>query len=106
MEENNANQSKKDEGPKERVREGKRQERLLRSGEQGEGQKEEKVTKRLLVVPIGTAPHLRVKYEGGGELPEELQGVFTSKREADLAIMRYQDKKRNAYGKGSHREAN
>lgn len=43
--------------------------------------------KELLVVPVGALK--RVKYAGGGELPKELQGLYTSDTEAHRAINRY-----------------
>lgn len=43
--------------------------------------------KELLVVPVGALK--RVKYAGGGELPKELQGLYTSDTEALRAIERY-----------------
>lgn len=36
----------------------------------------------------GTA-HVKIKFTTGGELPEELSGLFTSVRVADRAIMSY-----------------
>jgi hypothetical protein len=38
--------------------------------------------------------HVKIKFDQGGELPERLQGLFTSVREADKAIISYieQDK--------------
>lgn len=35
------------------------------------------------------ANHVRIKFDTGGELPEELEGLFTSMRVADAAIVKY-----------------
>lgn len=35
--------------------------------------------------------HIRVEFATGGELPESLSGLFTTEREASLAIIRYLD---------------
>jgi len=49
---------------------------------------QEKVTKDLVVFtdPTGT---IRLKYEGGGELPQNLSGIYTSIREALNAANTY-----------------
>lgn len=48
-----------------------------------------KGTKELQAfIQPGTA-HYILKYEGGGELPEELSGVYTSISLVDEAVLRY-----------------
>ena len=48
-----------------------------------------KGTKELQTfIQPGTA-HYILKYEGGGELPEELSGVYTSISLVDEAVLRY-----------------
>jgi hypothetical protein len=48
-----------------------------------------KGTKELQTfIQPGTA-HYILKYEGGGELPEELSGVYTSLSLVDEAVLRY-----------------
>lgn len=43
--------------------------------------------KELVIVPVGASKS--IKYAGGGELPKELQGLFTSDVEARRAIDKY-----------------
>lgn len=40
--------------------------------------------------------YIRVKFQGGGVVPKELQGAFTSERFADLAIERYRKRRDEA----------
>ena len=53
----------------------------------------EVVRKELRVEPCQGKIGYQVKFNGGGELPQELTGVFTSTREADIAISRYNSKR-------------
>lgn len=39
--------------------------------------------------------HIRIKFIPGGELPEELTGLYTSEHFAELDINRYLDKTKN-----------
>ncbi len=39
--------------------------------------------------------HIKVQFSSGGELPEELTGLFTSEREADKVITSYLERKAN-----------
>lgn len=49
--------------------------------------------KNLLVRNNVGSPHYKVIYEGGGELPKELTGLFTSEKEANKAISAYLQKR-------------
>lgn len=51
--------------------------------------------KELVKYQVGNA--LKIKFAGGGELPRELSGSYTSHPEADYAIARYL-KKRDGEG--------
>ena len=52
-----------------------------------------KNTKQLLTKPSVIGSTYTVKYEGGGELPRDLSGVYTSEKEAQKAINLYLIKK-------------
>jgi len=45
--------------------------------------------KKLLTMNIPGTPHLRVYFEGGGEVPKDLSGAYTSQAQADKAILKY-----------------
>lgn len=48
------------------------------------------MTKKAFVIsPVPQTTHVRVHYEGGGEVPAVLQGTFTSRAIADRAIKNY-----------------
>jgi hypothetical protein len=36
--------------------------------------------------------HIKAQFVPGGELPQELAGLWTSEREADISIIKYLDK--------------
>lgn len=38
---------------------------------------------------IPGTPHLRVYFEGGGEVPQDLSGTYTSQAQANKAILKY-----------------
>lgn len=48
-----------------------------------------KTNKKLLVRNKVGTPHFKVIYEGGGELPKDLSGLYTSKNQAEKAIQLY-----------------
>jgi len=33
--------------------------------------------------------HIKIEFASGGELPEELSGLYTSEREAEISITKY-----------------
>lgn len=60
------------------------------------------MTKELQAVQ---GPHgYRVRYNGGGQLPVELSGLYTSRKEADRAIAAYIPKKRVRKTKNAYSE--
>lgn len=48
--------------------------------------------KNIRIEQVPSSALVRCAYEGGGELPAELQGTFTSPRDAKLAIDVYMAK--------------
>ena len=57
-------------------------------------------SKRLLVRPNGSGLY-KVIYEGGGELPKVLSGLYTSKRQANKDIDIYLTSKNRTNGSDS-----
>lgn len=62
--------------------------------------------KRIEMFILPNTQHFKIKFVPGGELPEELSGLFTSIRDASNAILCYLDKdspklKQKKYGKNS-----
>lgn len=49
--------------------------------------------KEILVVPKEGTGLLKIKFKGGGELPKQLQGTFTSDRDAQQTITNYKRNK-------------
>lgn len=51
--------------------------------------------KELLTRPVnGNTQHIELYFEGGGELPKKLSGIYTSKAEALKAAKTYKSSKK------------
>lgn len=48
---------------------------------------------KKVLVPYYEGRMVKIKYEGGGQLPEELSGMYTSVGEANKAISNYTPKR-------------
>lgn len=48
--------------------------------------------KEIEVFTDPTTAHCKIRFKNGGELPEELSGVFTSKAIANIAVVSYIEK--------------
>lgn len=57
-----------------------------------------KVKKELITFYVGSL--VRIRYDGGGELPKELTGEFTSVKEAERNIAVYLNKRDGAKKNG------
>lgn len=44
------------------------------------------MTKSLRVVPVPASSLVKIEFEGGGEVPDELKGTFTSTQTANARI--------------------
>lgn len=62
--------------------------------------------KEIQLVRNNKTAQINIQFGSGGELPEDLLGIFTSEREAEIAVNAYLERTREKKnGKGSGREA-
>lgn len=48
------------------------------------------MSKSLRIEPVPASTLVRIAWTGGGEVPDELKGAYTSRTHADLAIKAWQ----------------
>lgn len=54
-----------------------------------------KAGKEIALIICPKTNHIKLQFTSGGELPEELTGLFTSEREAEKVITQYLERKSN-----------
>jgi len=57
--------------------------------------------KEIELVPADNSPLLKIRFVGGGELPEELSGLYTEEVKAENDILSYLDKAKSKIKKAA-----